>query len=320
MASLISLAWCIYTFSTHKITVPFTGCAHKIPKDLASWLQLLVQTVFFRIKSTVHALGTLSLFHTNVFLLSWHTFVVRTNCGLHLAHNIFWKNNGLLDSQSYEGCHQHFVELPGEIKIWQILLVHFVIEGSGFGSHCMEEIEVVIQCPSLHSRPHQSTKWHKIHHINASLHVIMVDQRLRFLPLVFWYTHHEHCCQSQHNLCSSLLLMCIGNQGHFVIVASLHWFWFTCTTIFRSSFFHFHWYSLPMELQGSSDCDVLLQTPFLNRHWGEIAIGRNIPSLTQSFPPVSIAVFTEYSIYLSVLVTYDLSCIPVGFQAYGSNI
>ena len=117
----------------------------------------MVQTVLLRIRSTVHALGTLFLFHTNIIFFHWHTLVVRTSCTVHLAHNIFWKTNGLLDSQSLEGCHQLFAELPGELEIGQILLVHFVIEGSGIGSHCIEEDEVGIQCPSLRFGSRRST-------------------------------------------------------------------------------------------------------------------------------------------------------------------
>ena len=38
------------------------------------------------------------------------------------------------------------------------------------------------------------------------------------LPLAFQYMHNvEHCCQSQHNLCSNLLIF-IGNQDLFAIV------------------------------------------------------------------------------------------------------
>lgn len=85
------------------------------------------------------------------FFFRWLILIVRTNCRLHLAYNIFWKTNGILDSQSQEGCHQLFAELPVELEIGQILLVHFVMEGSGIGSHCIEEEEVGIQCPSLRS-------------------------------------------------------------------------------------------------------------------------------------------------------------------------
>ena len=105
-------------------------------------------------RSTVQALGTLSLFHTNAFPFPWETLVVRTNCSLHLTHNIFRKTNGLLNAQSQEGCHQRFAELPDKLEFGQILLVHFIIEGSGIGSYCIEEEEVGIQCPSLRFGPH----------------------------------------------------------------------------------------------------------------------------------------------------------------------
>ena len=171
----------------------------------------MVETVSFRIRSSVHALATLSLFDSNVVFFFAGTVIIRTNCTLHLAHNIFWKTDWLLHLQSQEGCHQLFAELPGELEIGQILLVHFDIKGSGFGSHCIKEDEVSIKCPSLRFSPFLSTNWHKIHHINASLHVIIVDQALRF--------HIKHCCQSQHNFRSSLCLICIGKQDLFAIVA-----------------------------------------------------------------------------------------------------
>ena len=64
----IHLRWCILTFFTRNITVPFIGSAQKISTDFAISLQPVVQIVSLKKRSTVHALGTLSMFHINVFL------------------------------------------------------------------------------------------------------------------------------------------------------------------------------------------------------------------------------------------------------------
>ena len=121
--------------------------------------------------------------------------------GFILLTIFFGKINGILDSQSQEGCHQLFAELPVELEIGQILLVHFVMEGSGIGSHSIEEEEVDIQCPSLCSSSGLS--------IHASCRTLLSEPTQSL-----FHSSHPHRKSGPFCHCSTILLILIYIQDH----------------------------------------------------------------------------------------------------------
>ena len=253
------------------------GCAHKISTNLAFWPQAVVETVSFRIRSTVHALGTLSLFTLTFFFFVGTLSSSEPIAGLILLTIFFRRPIGFWISRAKKGVTNSFSSCQVNLKL-DILLVHFLIEGSGIGSHCIKEEEVSIQCPLFYFGPRRSTNWHNIHHINASFHVTIVDQRLRFLPLVFLIHASRRTLLSEPTQSLFQSSCCLHRRSRAFCY---------CSTI---SLISIHIQDHPLE--------QLLSFPLV------------FPSYqTSGFwwlwcsSQETIAVFTKYSVYLSVPVT-----------------
>ena len=136
----------------------------------------------------------------------------------------------------------------------------------------------------------------EVHCINATIHVVVVDNRLQFCSLIFWHSHFILHGWKQKNhpgfyLCITFLVR-IGNK---------HFFCQYSTTLLTWAFF-----LLTVSFQGGSLCK-----PICNTHWSEVSVKEDV-SASQNITSIMLDYFVDKIVWVFIC-TSDKEQIRGGF-------